>query len=565
MISIITVFLLNSCAENIVVSKSGIVDYVAPLAYEQCDSKTAVIGEGIILIGAQAFTGCSNLHTVTFPSTLEIIKNSAFILCTSLVSVVIPEGVTTIENSAFRACTALVSISLPSTLVDIGTVVFQDGVDKLTSIQFPNGNPIFSTAYNMIYTNTTLVMCSNAVTQITWWPDVTILKSHCFVYCKLIGSITFPSTLTTLESRSLYFMSSLISFELGESIISFSENTIENCLNLQAIYVASNNPNYQSSDGVLFTKNLEELYFYPISKPGTTYTIPANTKTISKIAFSNVVELERFEVSSGNTVFTASNGVLYSQDMKTLYRVAPKVSSFTIPNGIVTLAAGAFYTCMITQISFPSSVENIESSVFYYTQINTHITIPETVKNIGALAFFSNILVPSISVNCKLTVLESGIFLSCREMTTITLPNTIVKISSEAFYNCIKLVNINIPSSLIHIGDNAFYFCVSLPNIVFPETLLSIGASAFESCIAFTSLTIPASVKYIPALAFSTCTNTKIVTFESCNTEYHSSAFYSIPDFSQPICVSSKTFTASISIKPVIRSILLLYTFFLDG
>ncbi|OHS97436.1 hypothetical protein TRFO_09436 [Tritrichomonas foetus] len=559
------ILFLRTCDENIVITKSGNVDYVAPLEYEECDSKTLEIGEGIILIGMRAFYLCSNLQAITLPSTLQVIKNSAFMYCTSLTSVVIPEGVETLEENVFRCCTSMASLSLPSTISSIQIVAFQESMTKLTDIQFPNGNPTFSASNGMIYTDTILMMCSNAVTEVNWWPpNVKELRTHCFVFCKLITEIILPSTLETLGSRSLYSMTLLTSLELGTSIKVFNDAAVELCSSLQSINVAESNPYFRSVNGVLFTKDLTELLFYPIAKKGDTYMIPSATGTLSIRSFSSVAELEKFEVENGNTKLKAINGIIYSLDEKTVIRAPPKITSYIVPDGIETIGVGAFYTCRISSISFPPSVSTISESAFHSTIISSHITIPDTVEYIGSNAFYSLGYLPSVTIECQLTSLSYGMFINCHRMTSCQLPNSIITIEDSVFNLCSKLENINIPPNLRSIGKFAFYSCLSLPNFEFPKTLESIGASAFESCLGFTQVTIPARVSYVPQLAFSTCTNTKLVIFESCNTQYHSTAFYSIPDFDKPQCISSKTFTTSMDRSSSIRSSLFLLTFLIN-
>ena len=72
-----------------------------------CTSLTSItIHFGVTSIGSYAFSGCSNLESVSFAegSQLTSIGDSAFSTCSSLTSIEIPAGVTSIGNSAFWGC-----------------------------------------------------------------------------------------------------------------------------------------------------------------------------------------------------------------------------------------------------------------------------------------------------------------------------------------------------------------------------------------------------------------------------------------------------------------------------
>ncbi|MBR3268138.1 MAG: leucine-rich repeat protein, partial [Oscillospiraceae bacterium] len=54
---------------------------------EKSDIKTVVIGSGITNVGAQCFSGCPNLTSVTLPDTLTAIHESAFSSCKALTAI----------------------------------------------------------------------------------------------------------------------------------------------------------------------------------------------------------------------------------------------------------------------------------------------------------------------------------------------------------------------------------------------------------------------------------------------------------------------------------------------
>ena len=69
--------------------------------------KSVVIGEGVTVIGKQAFEECVNLKTITLPEGVTNINADAFIGCTGLKTVTIPSTVSNIDVMAFGGCSAV--------------------------------------------------------------------------------------------------------------------------------------------------------------------------------------------------------------------------------------------------------------------------------------------------------------------------------------------------------------------------------------------------------------------------------------------------------------------------
>lgn len=213
--------------------------------------RSLVIGEGITLIGSNAFDYCINLSSITFPSTLTTIKACAFSGCNSLKNIIIPDSVSTLGSAAFSGCKSLESVSTGSSLTTIEQDVF-------------NG-------------------CT-ALTYVSFHDSLTTIERSAFAYCTSLKSITLSSNVTTIESYAFRDCSSLLSFTIPASVSSIGSGVFSGCDSLSAIDVVGSNNSYKSIEGCLFDKAGNTL----ISCPGKieSYTIPSNVTTLVPGVFS---------------------------------------------------------------------------------------------------------------------------------------------------------------------------------------------------------------------------------------------------------------------------------------
>ena len=93
--------------------------------------------DGLGINGTTVVDCKENVTNVTIPSSVTSIEYGAFSGCTSLTSVTIPDSVTNISNYAFSGCTNLASVTIPDSVTSIGSCVF-DGCTSLSSITIPN-------------------------------------------------------------------------------------------------------------------------------------------------------------------------------------------------------------------------------------------------------------------------------------------------------------------------------------------------------------------------------------------------------------------------------------------
>ena len=103
------------------------------------DVTSVLFKEGLQKIGYGAFMGCTELESITIPSTVTEIDILAFHDCSNLEEVTLNEGLQKIGEAAFYKCTSLEDVALPSTVTEIDDDAFF-GCSNLREVEL-NGVP----------------------------------------------------------------------------------------------------------------------------------------------------------------------------------------------------------------------------------------------------------------------------------------------------------------------------------------------------------------------------------------------------------------------------------------
>ena len=106
------------------------VQYMGNFTFKGCKSLQSVVfaprtTNGVVELGRNMFSGCTDLRSVTLPQDLQSIPLWFFQGCTSLTHLQIPESVVEIRSNAFRG-SALQSITIPENVQQIHQDAFRD-------------------------------------------------------------------------------------------------------------------------------------------------------------------------------------------------------------------------------------------------------------------------------------------------------------------------------------------------------------------------------------------------------------------------------------------------------
>lgn len=338
-------------------------------AFEGCSDLTSVtIPSSVKSIGDKAFFNCSNLTSVTIPENVTIIGDKAFNACSNLMSVNIPEGLTSIGDYAFQSCSGLTSVTIPSSVTSIGNYAFE-GCRSLTSVTIPEGvtsigDWVFH--YCMELTNVTIPEGVTSIgnyafsecrglTSITIPESVTSIGNGAFEFCTGIPSVTIPESVTSIGDWAFADCWSLTSMTISSSVTSIGDKAFSFCFILASISVESGNPVYDSRSNC---NAIIETATNTLIAGCKNTIIPEDVTSIGKNAFADI---------SGLT-------------------------SVTIPEGVTSIGDHAFFNCPeLTSVTIPSSVTSIGEWAFHCPNLTTVTSLIEEPFEIDPQAFvFTN-------------------------------------------------------------------------------------------------------------------------------------------------------------------------------
>ena len=281
--------------------------------------KQVKIGDGITGIGNYAFSGCTNLTSVTIPGNVASIGDRAFGDCKALEELTIPEGVKKLGYEII-ADTYIEKIKIPSTVITSGREYSSDngalaGDGVLTEVEFAEG-----------MTRIPAYVCKNAssMEKVVIPSTVTSIGSGAFNGCGGLKGVSLPDGLAQVEDAAFDRCKSLASITVPKSVTSIGAYAFADCTSLKSAVIEANG------------KKLFETMIGDSAFSGCTnlisVTIPGNVTSIGNNAFNNCNSIVA-------NVYKNSTGLTYCKNNKIDYRIVgsyDKKHYIQIENGTCT-------------------------------------------------------------------------------------------------------------------------------------------------------------------------------------------------------------------------------------
>ncbi|MBO2527222.1 MAG: hypothetical protein CW335_03460, partial [Clostridiales bacterium] len=487
---------------------------VAPWDLRADDIRTVNVGEGVASIGSWVFQNCSNLTSVSLPTTLELIDNGAFWFCNSLTEIQIPASVTAIGESAFCGCEGLAEVTIPASVNKIGAGAFSEcsGLNSITVLnpECEIGN------HEALGVPGTTVVHGYERSSAQDYAEETGYTFEAICDCanghhvsELVGQ-TLPTCTQAGEASYRCTICNATYTEVLPAAHTFEEGVCTACGIRGGSCGRKAQWMFEAETGKLMILGCGSMdnYEYGYDSEFGVYRIITPWRSVSNAI--NTVEIKDGVTSIGGYAF----------------RGCSSLTSVTIPDSVTSIGDCAFYGCSsLTSVTIPDSVTGIGDYAFNCCSSLTSITIPDSVTSIGEGAFSGCSSLTSVTIPDSVTSIGDDAFRWCSSLTSVTIPDSVTSIGDCAFSVCSSLTSVTIGDSVTSIGYWAFADCTGLTSITIPDSVTSIGEYAFQNCSSLTSVTIPDSVTSIGEGAFSGCSSLTSMTVAVENPSYSSDAY----------------------------------------
>lgn len=215
----------------------------------------------------------------------------------------------------------------------------------------------------------------------------------------------------------------LNSISFGKDVKKIDGKSIYSCWWVQNVWIDDENHYYCDLDGVIYTRDLSEVVFYPNDH---------DKYLREKLGYDNLLDDE-------------------GKPMEELWGTTERYDEEFL----------AEYNKVIRTYVVPSTVTKVGQLAFAYSNI-TDLYLPEGVKRMESMAVFKNTVLLNVYSYTTDKQITDVTYKAIPDMKTVynSLPEGLEYIGSDCFYYCRGLDYMYIPESVNYIGHHAFWDAV---------------------------------------------------------------------------------------------------------
>ncbi len=496
-------------------------------AFSGCGNLQEInLPDRIHTIFANAFAW-TDLTSVTLPKNLQCLGACSF-AGTDMAEITIPASLSYIGNSSFYGCPQLKAIQ-----VDPANTAYKsvDGVlftaDGTRLMAYPEARAtVYSIPTGTVEIAPDAFRNNKTLTEVTFPEGLKRIGIGAFSETFALNAIRLPDSLEYIGDDAFGFAVYKTASEVVNHLPTIAIGPNVSWIGTEAFsgyeigqyQVDRRNRHYSSVDGCLLNASGTQLLSVPSDAAGrliipegvnyigwsafescdgiTELVIPDSVVAIGKMSgvpenltkltvgkglmsWPNVHEfflVKDLQISPQNPNFTvAADGSLYSKDMTVLYLYRGHDRVYQVPEGVITIAGGAFYhedenTLEVLQL--PASLKNLSpASAFSSQKSLTEIQIAE---GNASFAAWDGLV---YSKDGKILL-----FCPCGKTGAVTIREGTLEISGDAFGYGLLLDTIVLPEGVvtIHNGNNFGSYNGPILNFYLPASLVNITGETFK-------------------------------------------------------------------------------------
>lgn len=453
----------------------GSIEALPMALFYYCTSlEEVVIGNGVKVIGQQAFEACRSLKKINLPESIEKIDASAFWKCSALETIVLPNSLKSLGSSVFADASSLKNVNIPQNITTVPAGTFANCISLESITLHENITEISQNAF---------AEC-NVLKSITLPSKLTTIGRDAFIRCYEIKSIVIPEGVTSIGVSAFYENKSLESITLPTTLKTIGGSAFSSCLKLKKITI---HDGITALDGSTFSdcKELEEV------------VLPSTLTSIGDRCFANCTALNKISIPQSVTSFGNST-----------FSSCSSIKSIVIPEGTQYIKEYMFHSCTsLESVVLPSTITQIWIDAFSSCTSLKNINIPQSITSIDNRAFRYCESLTEFHFPKNLLTISENVLEGCKNLVEVTIPEGVTTISTEAFRNCISLLEVTIPSTVNLIKGLAFADCKSCKAVYCKPTTPPKAEGSWMHPWNNTFLINPAGKIYVPITSVDDYTN----------------------------------------------------------
>lgn len=225
------------------------------------------------------------------------------------------------------------------------------------------------------------------------------------VNIKEIESISFPSTVTTIEGGSFSGLSALKKVKLPDGMKELESYSFSACTSLKEV------------------------------------KLPAKLENFNTVAFKKSRKIKKLSISSKSKTFQTKNGLLIKKDKKSLVWITPVLKTVTIPKGVKEIADFGLAGTKAKKVVIPKSIRKIGFSALTGKDIEKiELKMGNKVYKMDGSSIYNKsngqlaaVLVKNgrVKISSKVKILGEGTSVMGGHIARVDIPKSVKKVIEE--------------------------------------------------------------------------------------------------------------------------------------